>query len=122
VRVADRDDLAVWIPTPPVTLPPGGALTLTHRFAGEPAPMTARLRFTPRMRAGGGQVSLGYRIPLLDREALDVANLRATLTSRARELGVPGNTLPEWEGLRAREQALAARSEPHEPPRVRDHG
>ena len=110
VRAPDRDTLAVWIPEPPVILQPGATLTLTHRFSGTPPPMTVRLHLTPPMRAGGSLVSLGYRIPLLDQETLDLANLRAILTSRARVLGVPGNTLPEWADLRAREETLANRA------------
>jgi hypothetical protein len=102
----DPQDL-VWTPVTPVLLEPAAPRPFVFRFdrfASKPAIVGVRVE-TP-MRVGGGLLLFSVRVPLRDPRALEAVNLRATLTTRARELGVPGNTLPEWPGLQELEREV----------------
>jgi hypothetical protein len=108
----ERADQLVWTPKPAMVATPGQPCRLVFRFdrdATGPATVGVRLR-TP-MRVGGGIVMFNVRVPLRDPRAIDAANLRSTLSARARELGTAGSTLPEWAGLREVERALDAESD-----------
>ena len=103
----------VWVPEPALALEPDTPCSFVFRFGpagGAPVAVGVRLR-TP-VRVGGGLVLFTVRVALRDPLAIEAANLRSQLSARARELGVPANSLPEWASLRDLESRLKIDVEP----------
>ena len=96
---ASHSGRQVWTPRHHILLEPDVPRRFEFRFRGDAAPSVVGVRVAVPLNAGGGLLLFGLRMPLRDERARQAANLRSTLTTKARSRGVPANTLPEWPDL-----------------------
>lgn len=101
----------VWAPVAPMALIPGETRRFTLRFRPDVHERTlATMTLTVPLSVGGGIVPVNLPVPLRDPRAIALWNERTDLRLKAHLLGVMPNTLPGWEAMRAREEALRADS------------
>lgn len=90
---------ARWVASVPPTVFPGQALEL--EFGYDPTRSGSVAVFghaESAKRPGSGRAGFTVLVGLRDPLEIDRANRRSALFAKARELGVPPHTLPEWEG------------------------
>jgi hypothetical protein len=108
-----REGTMVWAPELALALEPDRPRSFVFRFGpADSAPVTVGIHLKTPVRVGGGLVLFTVRVALRDPLAIEAANLRSQLSARARELGVPANSLPEWASLRDLENRLKTGVEP----------